>query len=67
MYAAMSIIQGGSGFPFFHQHLFMNLCTNVWSPISIAPKCIPDQNVRGVVEKVSGVQSLVLLGEILSI
>ena len=27
----------------------MNLCTDVWSPLAVAPKCIPDQNVRSVV------------------
>ena len=55
MYAAMSIIQGGSGFPFLHRHAYMYLCTDVWSPLPVAPKCIPDPNVQSVVEKVGGV------------
>ena len=55
MYAGMSVIQGGAGFPFFHGHVYMYLCTDVWSPLAVAPKCIPDQNVRSVVEMVGGV------------
>ena len=56
MNAGMSVIQGGAGFPFFHGHLYMYLCMDVWSPLAVAPKCIPDQNVRSVVEKVCGVR-----------
>ena len=53
MFAAMSIIQGGSGFPFLHQHVYLYLCTDMWSPIPVAPECVPDMNARGIVEKVT--------------
>ena len=52
MYAGMSILQGGPGFPFLHQHVYMYLCTDVWSPLSVASECIPDQNIQEVVTKV---------------
>lgn len=52
MYAGMSIIQGGPGFPFLHGHVYMYLCTGVWSPLAVAPKCIPDWNI---IEKVGSV------------
>lgn len=48
----MSLIQGGPGFPFLHQHVFMYLCTDVWSKLPIAVKCIPFFNTRDVIEKV---------------
>ena len=48
----MSLIQGGPGFPFLHQHVFLYLCTDVWSKLPIAVKCIPLFNITDVIEKV---------------
>ena len=31
------------------------VCTGVWSPLPVAPKCIPDQSIQSVLKKVSGV------------
>jgi len=51
-FAAMSIVQGGPGFPFLHPHVYMYLCSGKWSPTLIPPQAIPDYAVRDFVEKV---------------
>ena len=48
----MSIVQGGPGFPFLHRHVYMSLCTNVWSPVAIATEAIPDYSLQYFVDKV---------------
>ena len=48
----MSIVLGGPGFPFLHRHVYLYLCTDLWSPISIPPHEIPDHDVRDLVDKV---------------
>ena len=53
-YAAVSVIQGGPGFPFFHPHVYAYLCTGIWSPVSIAVEHLPNQTLRTVVKNVSG-------------
>ena len=34
LYALMSLVQGGPGFPFLHPHVYAYLCTGTWSPCS---------------------------------
>lgn len=55
-YAAMSLVQGGPGFPFLHQHVYLYLCTDVWSLLPISTRCIPYSNIRDVIDKVCGVE-----------
>ena len=52
MYAAMSIVQGGPGFPFLHRHAYLYLCTDAWSPLVVNTECIPDKNIQEIVNKV---------------
>ena len=51
-YAAISIIQGGPGFPFFRAHVYAYLCTGIWSPVTISAENLPNEDVRTVVSKV---------------
>ena len=51
----MSLIQGGPGFPFLHQNVFLYLCTDVRSMLPTAAKCIPCTNIRDVIIKVCNV------------
>ena len=52
-YAALSIIQGGPGLPFFHAHVYTYLCTGVWSPTKIGLAAIPNHDLQSIVENVS--------------
>ena len=51
-YAAISIIQGGPGFPFFHAHAYGYLSTGIWSPVRISVENLPNENLRTVVNNV---------------
>ena len=45
-YAAMSITQGGSGFPFLDPAVYMYLCNNIWSPVPIPVDSLPDPDLK---------------------
>lgn len=57
----MSIVQGGPGFPFFHRHVYLYLCTDMWSPVSVPLQSIPDVEIRCTIDKVKVVSVALLL------
>ena len=57
-YAALSIIQGGPGFPFFHSHVYAYLCTGTWSPVTISVQTLPNHELRAVVKSVRQLLSI---------
>ncbi len=52
-YAAISVVQGGCGYPFFHPKVYTYLCTGIWSPVAIPNASIPDPELRDLMSKVN--------------
>ena len=53
MYVAMSVIQGGSGFPFLSEPVYSYLCTGKTTSVTVPTVNIPDPTLQFLCEKVS--------------
>lgn len=51
---AVSIAQGGSGFPFLCKGVYQYLCGKEVSHIDVASTAIPDYDIQAIVDKVRG-------------
>ena len=49
---AMSICQGGSGFPFFGRAVFNYICSQDIAKLVVATEETPDPNIRKLIEEV---------------
>ena len=52
IYIAISIIQGGNGFPFLAEPVYSYMCTGTATGIEILTKDIPDPTLLYIIEKV---------------
>ena len=57
----MSVRQGGPGFPFLHPHVYMYLCTNVWSPVPVNVEDLPQQSLKVLIDEVCCMFIMVLV------
>ena len=67
---AMSITQGGPGFPYLHPTVHMYMCTGIWSPVDLPLESIPDPELKHIVAKVQIVifrYTLIMIVEFFSI
>ena len=56
-YIAMSVAQGGSGFPFLAEPVYKYLCTGECTGIQLSNEDAPDPTLKFVLEKVSDLKS----------
>ncbi len=52
MYTAMSIVQGGIGFPVLHPSVYNYICTGKYVGVSMLDENITDHKIRELVRKV---------------
>lgn len=58
-YAAMSIIQGGCGFPFLSKPVYCYISCGKYTNINVDLDCIPDAVLKFAIEKVVFVSQLI--------